>query len=175
MQLNGPGPNADNGNGGFDRPARAMTSDTANGYLRTKILTATPEQLQMMLYDGAIRFCTLGREALANRNWEQTYNHISRAQKIILEMNCALKHDVAPDLCAKLAGIYSYVYRLLMEANIQHRVEAIDEAISLLQYQRETWAMLLGQLGRQKAAEAAGRLDVPAPSEQMEAGMSMQA
>jgi len=152
-----------------------MSTDVANSYFRTKVLTATPEQLQMMLYDGAIRFCTLGREALAARNWEQSYNHISRAQKIILEMSCSLKHDIAPDLCAKLAGLYSYVYRLLVDANIQHRIEAIDEAISLLQYQRETWAMLLDQLGKRKAAEAAGKLDVPAPSEQMEASISMTA
>src|SRR5882724_301008 len=98
-----------------------MTGQAANSYLRTKVLTATPEQLQMMLYDGALRFCEQARAALVEKNYEQSYNLISRVQKILMEMICSLKHDVSPDLCGKLAALYNYAYRKLIEANIDHK------------------------------------------------------
>jgi flagellar secretion chaperone FliS len=151
-----------------------MNPQAAQHYLRTKVLTATPEQLQLMLYDGAIRFAEQARAALDERNYEQSFNLISRVQKIITEMSCTLKHEVYPELCAKLSALYNYVFRRLIEANVEHRVEALDDAISLLRYQRDTWAMLLDQLGRQKAAAAASTLDMPAPSERMEASVCMQ-
>lgn len=151
-----------------------MNNQAANSYLRTKVLTATPEQLQMMLYDGAVRFCEQARLALSEKNWEQSYNLISRVQKILVEMSCSLKHDVAPDLCGKLASLYNFAYRKLIDASIQHSVESLDEALSVLRYQRETWQLLMGQLGKQKASAVAQRLDVPAPSERMEASICIQ-
>ena len=143
-------------------------------YLRTRVMTATPEQLQMMLYDGAIRFSEQARAALEARDYEKSYNMISRVQKIITEMSCTLKRDVMPDLCDRLTALYGYVYKKLIEANVQHSVGAIDEALELLRYQRETWAMLLDQLGKQKAAVAATKIALPAPDQRMEARISMQ-
>ena len=151
-----------------------MNGQAADTYLRTKVFTATPEQLQMMLYDGAVRFCEQARLALNEKKWEQSFNLISRVQKIIIELSCSLKHDVAPDLCEKLAALYNYVYRKLVEANIQHNGASLDEALSVLRYQRETWQMLMDQLGRQKATAVASKLDLPAPSERMEASISIQ-
>jgi flagellar secretion chaperone FliS len=151
-----------------------MNPQGAQNYLRTQVLTATPEQLQMMLYDGAIRFAEQARPALAARNWEASYNAISRAQKIITELTSSLRHDIAPELCGRLASIYNFIYRKLVEANVEHKTEALDEAIKILKFQRETWEMLLKQLGRQKAADAARKLDVPAPDARMEASICMQ-
>jgi len=151
-----------------------MNQQAAENYLKIKVFTATPEQLQMMLYDGAIRFSEQARTALANRNYEQSYNLISRAQKIIAELSCGLKHDLSPELCGRLAALYNYVYRKLIEANVDRRVESLDEALAILRYQRETWAMLLDKLGREKAKAAAAGLDLPEPDGRMEASISMQ-
>lgn len=151
-----------------------MNPQASQQYLRTRILTATPEQLQLMLYDGAIRFGEQARAALADNNFEQAYNLISRVQKIITEMSCTLKHDVSPELCGKLSALYNFAYKKLIEANIDHKIESLDEALNVLRYQRETWAMLLDRLGKQKAAAAATRMEMPAPSERMEASISMQ-
>lgn len=150
-----------------------MTPNGANQYLRTKVLTATPEQLQMMLYDGVIRFSEQARAALEKKDFDASYNCICRAQKIISELLSGLKHDVAPDLCGKLASLYNYSYRKLIDANIGHKLEDLDDALRVLRYQRETWLMLLSQLGKQKAAVAATRLDMPAPSAAMEARLSI--
>jgi flagellar protein FliS len=151
-----------------------MNPQAAQNYLRTRVMTATPEQLQMMLYDGAIRFAEQAKAALVAEDYEKSYQSIARVQKILTEMSCGLKHDVLPELCEKLASLYSYVYRKLIDANVQHDAEALGEAITLLRYQRETWAMLLDQLGKQKAAVAATKIAIPAPSGRMEASISMQ-
>lgn len=128
----------------------------------------------MMLYDGAIRFCEQAKMALQDKNWELSYSLISRVQKIITEMNCSLRHDVSPDLCGKLAALYNFAYRKLIEANIEHKIESLDDALGVLRYQRDTWALLLDQLGKQKAANVANKLDLPAPNERMEASISVQ-
>jgi flagellar protein FliS len=147
----------------------------AQNYLRMRVMTATPEQLQMMLYDGAIRFADQARVALQERNYEKSYAMISRVQKILTEMSASLKHDVYPEMCGKLAALYNYAYRKLIEANIDHSVDSLDEALNVLRFQRETWAMLLEQLGKTKAATAATKIDIPAPSARMEASISMSA
>lgn len=143
-------------------------------YLRTKVLTATPEQLQLMLYDGAIRFAEQAKGALLNKNYEESYRLITRVQRILTELSCSLKHEVSPELCGKLAALYNFVYRKLIEANIDHTLASLEEALGILHYQRETWVMLLEQLGKQKAGTAASKLELPAPSERMEASISMQ-
>ena len=155
-------------------PQSASPQTAQQQYLRTRVLTATPEQLQMMLYDGAIRFSEQARSALEAKDYERSYNLISRVQKIITELSITLKHDVAPDLCGKLSALYTFVYKKLIEANIEHQLAPMDEALNILRYQRETWAMLLDQLGKKKAAAAAQTLDMPAPDARMEASISMQ-
>ena len=154
--------------------AIGMQQSAADTYLRTKIMTATPEQLQLMLYDGAIRFGEQARMALEKKNFDQSYTLISKVQKIVMEMICALKHDIYPELCSKLSALYNFAYRKLIEANIEHKTESLDEALNILKYQRDTWALLLQQLGKQKAGLVARNLDLPSPSERMEASISLQ-
>ena len=150
-----------------------MNPNVAQNYLKTRVMTATPEQLQMMLFDGALRFGEQAKLALEKKNFEDSYNNISRVQKILTELSCTLKHDLAPELCKKLAALYAYAYRKLIEANIDHKVESLVEALDILRYQRETWGMLLDQLGKKKAAAAANMIDMPAPDSGMEARIRM--
>src|SRR5205823_14701600 len=124
---------------------------------------ATPEQLQMMLYGGALRFAEQARVALEKKDYEANYHMIATVQKIIAELSASLKHEVAPELCGKLSALYNFVYRKLIEASTHRNLAALDEALTILRYQRETWAMLLDQLGKQKAGDAARKLDMPEP------------
>lgn len=123
-----------------------------NPYLRTRIMTASAEELRLMLYDGAIRFCNQARTALQNNDLENLYNGLTRAQKIVLELSTSLNHQVLPELCSRLSSLYTYIYRLLVDASMQRKQEPIDEAIRLLQYERETWQMLM-----EKLADESGR------------------
>jgi flagellar secretion chaperone FliS len=149
-----------------------MNPKAAQNYLRTKVLTATPEQLQLMLFDGAIRFCQQARVALEQKNYEQSFSLIGRAQEIINQLRSGLRPDVDANLCAKLSSIYSYIYRRLIEASIKHKIPAIDEAINLLTYQRETWVKLMETLCLERAADSAKNINIPGPEARMEAGMA---
>jgi flagellar protein FliS len=144
-------------------------------YLRTRVMTATPEQLQMMLFDGAIRFGELARVGLAQKNWEVSYNNISKCQKILSELTAGLRHDVDKELCGKLSALYTFAYKKLIEANIEHKVESLDEALDVLKFQRETWALLMDKLGKDKAGKAARGIDMPAPDARMEASIRLSA
>lgn len=152
-----------------------MNPNAANEYLRAKVLTATPEQLQLMLYDGAVRFTEKGRQALLAKNYDQSFHNITKAEKILLELNCSLKHDLAPELCRNLSAIYMFCYRRLVECNTSRDIEPIDEVIGILRYQRETWALLMQQLSKQKAGMAAARLTMPEPSAAMEQSIRISA
>ena len=154
--------------------AKTPQTHVAANYLKNKVMTATPEQLQMMLFDGALRFGEQGRVALAAKKYDESFDAMAKAQRIVLELRLSLKKDVSPDLCDKLGAIYTYVYKKLLEANMNRDSAALDEAMRLLRYQRETWAMLMEQLATQKAALAASSLDIPEPSARMEASISMQ-
>ena len=149
-----------------------MNQQAAANYLRTKVLTATPEQLQLMLYDGAIRFTEQARGAIQEKKFDVSYDLLTKAQRIILELQVTLKHKVAPEICMKLSGIYNFIYRKLVEANTSHAESALDDALQLMRYQRETWIMLMQTISQNKAAVVARTIDMPAPNARMEASIS---
>jgi flagellar protein FliS len=150
-----------------------MNPKGAQNYLRTRVFTATPEQLQLMLYDGAIRFTEQARPALERKDWSTSFHMLSRAQKIVTELNGSMKRDVAPDLCARMASLYNFVFRKLVEANVKHSLDALDDALRILRYQRDTWQLLMKDLGKHKAAAAAQKLDATPPDPRMEASISL--
>lgn len=139
-----------------------MTDNPQDQYLKAKIMTATSEQLQAMLYDGAIRFCEQAKHAMQAKNIPDTHDRLVRAQRIVLELSSSLRTDVDPELCGKLTSLYNYVYRLLIDANINRDVGKVDEALQLLHYQRDTWTMAMEELRRQQADPSPSRPERPA-------------
>jgi flagellar protein FliS len=156
-------------------PKPKQNTQAAQQYLKTRVLTATAEQLQMMLWDGVVRFSEQGKIALEAKNFEQVYINLSKAQKIVTELMTTLKPDVYPELCGKLLPLYRYIYQRLTEGAVGHKLDALAEAITLLKFQRDSWAMVLDKVARQKAADAASRMQIPGPDERMESSISMSA
>jgi flagellar protein FliS len=146
-----------------------MTAPSSQAYLRNAILTASPEQLQLMLYDGAIRFAMQGKAAIEKQNWEEAYERLSRAQRIVLEMDAGLRPEVAPELCQRMSALYMYVYRRLVDGCVQHDTAAIDDALRILRYERETWVMLIEKIATERGAAQ----DAPA-AEAPEGALSLQ-
>lgn len=125
----------------------AMETSPANPYLRDAVMTATPEQLQLMLYDGAIRFAIQAKDAILRQDFETSFEKLTRAQNIVLEMQNGLDFDVNPDLCKRMSAIYTFLYNKLVDANVQHETAAIDDAVRVLNIERETWQILVDRLG----------------------------
>jgi len=125
-------------------------------YLRSAVMTAAPEQLHLMLIDGAIRFALRGKDALERKDYEAAFNAIERAQRIVLELHSGLKRDVNPDLVDQMASLYNFMYRRLVDANLQHETQGIDDAVRILRHHRETWTLLIDKIGRAQAEPAVG-------------------
>lgn len=138
-------------------------ADPTTAYLRSKVFSATPEELHLMLIDGALRFCRQGREAMAESRHEALFNALSSAKSILMEMATSLRADENPDLCAKLHGLYLFMYRRLIDANIEKSPEIIDEVIKLLEYERETWQMVVEKVLTQRGSQTAPQ-NAPPPA-----------
>ena len=123
-----------------------------NEYLKTRVLTAPPEQLQLMLYDGAIRFCEQARQAIEQRQVEQGYQLLCKAQKIVTELMVSLRDEYAPETCDNMRRLYLFCYERLTEANMKREIPPIDEALEVLKHIRETWSMLIDKLKQETAA-----------------------
>ncbi len=118
-------------------------------YLRNSVLTATPEQLHLMLYDGAIRFAERGREALRAKDREACLNALERAQLLVIELSNGVRREINPELVDRMLALYNFAWRRLVDANIHQDEQALDEALRILQHQRETWVLLMEKLQKE--------------------------
>ncbi|MEO1129359.1 MAG: flagellar export chaperone FliS [Planctomycetota bacterium] len=141
-----------------------MPIDVNNPYFRTKVLTASREELRMLLIEGGLLAMREGREGLVSKNFEQVYEEFSKAKAILLELIGGMKPEVAPELCAKLTSLYTYMHRLILEASLEKDIAKADEAIELMEYERETWSMLMDQLARERAGEDTPAEPSPRPT-----------
>jgi len=129
-------------------------SGQPNAYLKTRIMTASPAQLRGMLLDGAVRFARTGRDGLAEQNFEKAYNGIHRCQKILMELIEGLDPSVDRELCERLTSLYLFLYTQLMKATTERDPKAVDEVIRLLEFECETWRMLMDRLTEDEQAPA---------------------
>lgn len=132
----------------------SLPTDPSHEYLKNAVLTATPEQLQLMLYDGAIRFASQGRAGLVARDREAAFAAFDRAQRIVLELGNGINREINPELADQMLSLYNFVFRRLVEANVDQDEQAAEEALTILRHMRETWVMLMDKLRREVAGLA---------------------
>ena len=151
-----------------------MQFDVNNPYFRTKVMTASREELRLMLLEGSLRFMRGGREALVKKDWEEVYSGFTQAKAIILELMNTLDRSANPELCDRLTGLYTYMYSRLTEGSLEKDVVKVDEVIGLMEFERDTWVMLMERIaaeratGRDPVAEAnaaLGRSPIPFPAQ----------
>jgi len=150
----------------------AMCNTADNPYLRDAVMTATPEQLQLMLYDGAIRFASQARDALDGKDYETSYLRLTRAQHIILEMQNGLDYEVNRPLCERMAAIYNFLYGKLLDANINRDIADIDDALKILRMERETWQILVDKVNHLRGGDPDEGPPATEPTEEQPVGFS---
>ena len=125
-----------------------MNQDTINAYQRNAILTASPAELTLMLYEGAIKFANLAIEAIDANDIQKAHNNIMKVQRIIEEFQSTLDHKypVAKDF----DEVYNYLLMRLREANIKKDKDIMEEVLKHLRTMRDTWkeVMRLNKLAR---------------------------
>lgn len=106
-------------------------------YANSKLMTATPAQLTLMLYDGAIKFCNKAIMAVEKGDVQEAHANIRKVENIIEEFRSTLdfKYPVAQDF----EKVYSYIYERLVEANMKKDKEILEEVLKHLRTMRETW------------------------------------
>lgn len=111
-----------------------------NPYLKVKenaIYTATPEELTLMLYEGALKFANQALIMLEKKDFQETNRLIQRVKDIIREFQTTL--NMKYEISEQLFQLYEYIYRRLTEANIKKDKEILTEVISHLRKLRDTW------------------------------------
>lgn len=128
-----------------------MTADsTVNAYLRTQVLTASPEQLRLMLLEGAVRFLRQAREGLAAKDFSVSFDGFSKSRNIVIELMNSMRPDVDPALCSRVHSLYVFIYQTIVEASFEKSIEKADKAITMLDYERETWELAIRKLAEER-------------------------
>ncbi len=106
-------------------------------YSQNKILTASPAELTLMLYDGAIKFCNIAIMGIEQNDISKAHNNIMKVQKIIEEFQLTLnfKYEIANDF----NNVYNYLMKRLREANMSKDKAILEEVDEHLHTMRDTW------------------------------------
>ena len=106
-------------------------------YASNKILTASPAELTLMLYEGAIKFANIAMAAMENNDVEKAHNNVIKVRNIILEFQSTLNYSypVAQDF----NNVYEYLKYRLTEANLHKEPEIMEEILGHLRTMRDTW------------------------------------
>ena len=115
----------------------AITKNPYAAYANNKVMTASPGELTLMLYDGAIKFCNIAIMGIQENNIEKAHNNIMKVENIIDEFRATLDHryPVAKDF----DRVYLYLNRRLHQANIKKDAEILEEVLHHLRTMRDTW------------------------------------
>ncbi|MCW2950551.1 MAG: Hpt protein [Thermoleophilia bacterium] len=125
---------------------KRMSQIGHDAYRVNAVETASPEQLTLMCYDGALRFMRRAAKALEDRDLAGANNATGRAQAIINELNVTLDMDRGGEIARNLRDLYLFVNRHMAAGLAGNQPELIRESIGLVRELREAWseAMNLG-------------------------------
>lgn len=114
-----------------------ITNKGYAAYANNKIMTASPAELTLMLYEGAIKFCNLAIEAIDARDIQKAHDNIMKVERIVEEFQATLDHryPVAKDF----DNVYAYLMERLKEANLKKDNEIMAEVLKHLRTMRDTW------------------------------------
>ncbi|MBP5265390.1 MAG: flagellar export chaperone FliS [Lachnospiraceae bacterium] len=112
-------------------------------YNNSKIMTASPAELTLMLYEGAIKFVNIAIVGIENEDNKKKCENIVKADRIIEEFQLTLndKYEVSKDF----NNVYTYIRQRLLEANISSDKDILEEVLKHLRTMRDTWKQVMEQ------------------------------
>lgn len=105
--------------------------------LKNKIFTATKEELTLMLYEGALKFCNQAIIAIENKKINDANNKIVKAQNVIRELQITLNKEY--EIAIEFDRMYNYIYTRLIDANIKKDINILNEVSYIIREFRDTW------------------------------------
>ncbi len=109
------------------------------GYQRSLVETASPARLIVLLYDGAIRFCSLALEAMPLKDFQTQHTNLIKAQRIIAELMGSLDRKSGGEVADNLFRVYAYMLEQLVLGNLADSIEPVQLVQKMLYDLRDTW------------------------------------
>ena len=130
-----------------------MANNAAEVYKKQQVMTATPEALTLMLYNGCLKFIKEGLEALDEKNYENANISFQKAQNIISEFRVTLNMDY--EISHQLLPLYNYAYDRLVEGNMKGDPAIIKEADDIMIGLRDAWSGAMKKAREEKGMQGA--------------------
>ncbi|BHH83407.1 flagellar export chaperone FliS [Desulforhopalus sp. 52FAK] len=130
-----------------------MNTYNMNQYQENQVSTASPEQILLMLYDGAIRFTRRAIAGIEENNSEMKISGISKAMAIITEFSNSLNREVGGQIADDLDALYDFMIRELTAANIKDDLDKLQAVEKLLVDLRQTWGEAVELNKKEQAAK----------------------
>ena len=127
---------------------RQNAARSAEVYRQQQVMTATPEALTLMLYNGAIKFINESIEAGKKKEYEKANTSCIKAQNIISEFRLTLKMEY--EISKNLLALYNYAYDRLVEGNMNEDISKLEEAKDILSELRDAWAQAMKAVKNEK-------------------------
>jgi len=107
-------------------------------YQQNSVMTATPEELTLMLYNGCIKAIRFSKVAIEDKDFEKTNIYICKAEAIIRELRATL--DMKYDIAKNLYDLYTYFLDRLIESNVKKSIEILGEVEEFVIQLRDAWS-----------------------------------
>ena len=108
-------------------------------YRETNVVTADPKRLVLMCYEGAIDSLKIGKQKIAEKDYEEKGKNIAKAQDIISELKSSLNFEEGGTIAANLDSLYNYILRRITEADLENDVQAFEDVIGMLGELKSAW------------------------------------
>lgn len=124
-------------------------SHQLNKYKKTSILSASREQILLMLYEGAIKYTKLAIQAAEQKKIADRGHNIIRAFDIIVELNATLDHKVGGELASQLEQLYMFMMDQYTQANIKGDPEPLRANVKILENLYEGWKQAINKIKKE--------------------------
>jgi flagellar protein FliS len=116
-----------------------MYARAARSYQKTYLESASPARLIDEMYQRLLRDIETARQGIADKNPKLRGEAISHGIEIVGAMHVALDRKLAPELCARLGGLYVFITKRLSRANAYNDTKALDDAVKIVTSLRESF------------------------------------
>jgi len=128
---------------------------TAHTYLTTRVMSASPQELRLLLLEAAVKFARQACEGLRTKNFELSFNGFTQARAVTLELISGISADADPDLADKVRAVFLFIFRELMDASFEKNVAKTEKVVELLEYERDTWILAMEHIAKERKGGAA--------------------
>jgi flagellar secretion chaperone FliS len=123
-----------------------MMPSTRDNYLAMEVRTSPPQKLHLMLIEAALRSARRARQHWQAKQDEDALASLIHAQQVVGELIGGMDREAAPELTERVAAVYGFIFRSLVRAGHRHEEQSLDDAIRILDVERETWRQLCEKL-----------------------------